>query len=103
MERLQEIKQAVNYYQSLMSIAKPQIIDDVNWLIETIEQYQLNEIVLLEKLKKQTLELKEMKRNGRLNRFFSMAEENLKMAQKVAELEGELIGYRNQAELSQMS
>jgi predicted nucleic acid-binding Zn-ribbon protein len=68
----------------------------------TIGQYQLQETLLLERLKKQTLEIKAMKQNSRLTRFYDMAEENLKMAQKVAELEGELNGYRNQAELSKV-
>lgn len=55
---------------------------------KTIEQYQLHETILRDRLKKQTLEIKEMKNDRRLIRFWELAEENLKLAQKIAELEG---------------
>jgi mannose/fructose/N-acetylgalactosamine-specific phosphotransferase system component IIB len=61
----------------------------------TIYQYQLQETLLLERLKK-------AEENSRFQKYMSMAKENLKMAQKIAELEGELHGYRNQAELSKV-
>jgi hypothetical protein len=51
-----------------------------------IEQYKLQETILLERLKKQTLQIKEMKLNSRLTRFYEMAEENLKLAEEVARL-----------------
>lgn len=53
---------------------------------ETIEQYKLQETILLERLKKQTLQLKEMQKDRRLTRFYEMAEENLKLAQENAGL-----------------
>jgi uncharacterized protein YqgV (UPF0045/DUF77 family) len=57
----------------------------------TIQQYQLQETFLLERLKKQTLQIKEMKQNSRLIRFYDMAEENLKMAQELQKYK-EMIG-----------
>ncbi|CRK80336.1 hypothetical protein [Neobacillus massiliamazoniensis] len=59
-------------------------------LVEMVEQYKLQETILLERLKKQTLQIKEMKQNSRLTRFYEMAEENLKMAQELAQLKGEV-------------
>jgi hypothetical protein len=53
---------------------------------ETIEQYKLQETNLLERLKKQTWQIKEMKQNSRLLTFYAMAEENLKFAEENARL-----------------
>ena len=52
-----------------------------------IEIYKLHETILLERLKKQTLEIKELKQNSRLINFYKMAEENLNLAQKVVRYE----------------
>lgn len=51
-----------------------------------IEQYKLQETILLERLKKQTLEIKDLKSKSRTIRFFEMAEENLKLAEENARL-----------------
>ncbi|MBT2735158.1 hypothetical protein [Bacillus sp. ISL-7] len=51
-----------------------------------IEQYQLQETLLLERLKKQTLQIKEMKQNSRLINFYAMSKENLKLAEENARL-----------------
>jgi chromosome segregation ATPase len=56
---------------------------------EEIKQYKLQETLLLERLKKV---------DSRFKKYMDMAEDNLKMAQKVAQLEGELEGYRNRLE-----
>ncbi|MBO0959539.1 hypothetical protein J1P26_07305 [Neobacillus sp. MM2021_6] len=60
--------------------------------IDDIETYQLQETLLLERLKKVTLEYKELKRNSRSIRFFEMAEENLKLATELAQMKGEISG-----------
>jgi hypothetical protein len=60
--------------------------------MEIIDQYKLQEELLLERLKKQTLQMKEMKRNSRLIKFYEMAEENLSLATELAMLKGEMSG-----------
>lgn len=51
-----------------------------------IELYKLAETILLERLQKQTVEIKDLKKKSSTIRFFDMAEENLKLAQEVARL-----------------
>jgi hypothetical protein len=51
-----------------------------------IKLYQLQETIILERLKRNTLMMKEMKLNSRLTRFYEMSEENLKLAQENARL-----------------
>jgi predicted nuclease with TOPRIM domain len=55
-------------------------------LQDEVKRYQLQESLLLERLKKQTLQLKETKQNSRLIKFYEIAEENLKLAQENARL-----------------
>jgi hypothetical protein len=75
---LQTIEQQKQEYQTLYSsLAEADAI---------IEQYQLQETLLLERIKRQTLQIKEMKQNSRLTRFYEMAEENLKLAEENARL-----------------
>jgi hypothetical protein len=75
---IQTIDQQKQEYQTLYSsLAEADAI---------IEQYKLQETILLERIKKQTLQIKEMKLNSRLTRFYEMAEENLKLAEEVARL-----------------
>jgi hypothetical protein len=59
---------------------------------EEIILYKLQETILLERLKKQTLQMKEMKQNSRLTRFYDMAEENLKLAKENARYKDMLKG-----------
>lgn len=61
-------------------------------LKEEVKQYKLQESILLERLQKQTLQMKEMKQNSRLQRFYDMAEENLRMAQEIARLKESQVG-----------
>lgn len=58
----------------------------------TIKQHQAQESFLLERIKKQSREIREMWNDRRLIRFWELAEENLKLAQELAELKGELSG-----------
>jgi hypothetical protein len=60
-----------------------QIIDQQK---EEISLYKLTEVVLLERLQKQTQLIKEMQKNSRLTTFYAMAEENLKFAEENARL-----------------
>ena len=77
---LQTIEQQKQEYQTIYnSLAEADAI---------IEQYQLQEKLLLDRLQKLTLEFKELKRNSRTIRFFEMAEENLKLAEENARLKG---------------
>jgi hypothetical protein len=48
-----------------------------------INLYKLQETIILERLKNQTLQIKEMKQNSRLINFYKMAEENLTLAQEL--------------------
>lgn len=72
---------------------------DVVWLIETIEQLQTTHDLLLEQIKQNTLQIKEMKQNSRLTRFWVLAEENLKLAQEVARLKGEVLSEPQMSEM----
>ena len=63
-----------------------------NEFVRIIEQYKFSEALLLERLKKQTLQIKEMQQDRRLTRYWDMAEENLRLAQELAILKGELSG-----------
>jgi hypothetical protein len=60
-----------------------QIIDQQK---EEIALYKLTEAILLERLQKQTMLMKEMQKNSRLLTFYAMAEENLKFAEENARL-----------------
>lgn len=51
---------------------------------EEIILFRLTEASIIGRLQKQTLQIKEMKQNSRLTRFFDMAEENLKLAKELA-------------------
>lgn len=114
MDKLQEIKKQVERAGESVRL----LPSEIKWLIQTVEQqeqeyitlaqsiaeddaiieqlqeemklYKLQETLLLERLKKQTLQIKEMKQNSRLMKFMEMAEENLALAQEVARLKGEI-------------
>jgi hypothetical protein len=58
----------------------------IEQLQEELKKCKFHESLLLERIKKQTLEIKEMKNNSRLTRFYVMAEENLKLAEENARL-----------------
>lgn len=62
----------------------------IQQLQQDIEQYKLQETQLLERLKKMTLDYKEMKKNSRLINFYKMSEENLRFAQENASLREEI-------------
>jgi uncharacterized protein (DUF3084 family) len=76
---IETVEKQQNEYNTLFSS-----IDEMDAIIsqqqEEIEQYELQETLLLERLKK-------IEKNSRYLGFMEMAEENLKMAQEVAKLE----------------
>lgn len=82
MNRLEEIKSYCKHYDYLDHVN----LTDLNWLIETIEQQQTTQDILLEQIKQNTLKIKEMKKNSRLILFYQLAEENLKLAEENARL-----------------
>jgi predicted RNase H-like nuclease (RuvC/YqgF family) len=82
-ERLNKMRTVIDY----VDLCKQ--LQQVN---EEINQYKLQEELLLERLKKQTLQMKEMKRNSRLIKFYEMAEENLSLATELAMLKGGMSG-----------
>jgi predicted metal-dependent hydrolase len=68
------------------------------WLIQTVEkqqkeveQYQLQETLLLERIKRDTLQIKEIKAKCRFKFVEKMLEENTKLAKEVARLKGEVL------------
>jgi len=67
-------------------IALKELMEIMEGQRNEIELYKLQESMLLERLKKQTLEIKEMKNDRRLTRFYAMAEENLKLAEENSRL-----------------
>lgn len=93
MKRLQVIKENLESIQLeydtqgyVSTNDADELIKYSNELIQTIEQYQLQKTLLLERLKKHSVQIKEMKHNSRLTRFYDMAEENLKLAEENARL-----------------
>lgn len=67
-------------------------LSEIEWLINTVEQYQLQETYLLGRLEKLTLEYKQLKQDRRLIAFYEMAEENLRLAQELANLKAVMSG-----------
>lgn len=57
---------------------------------ETLRLYKLQETILLERLENQALQMKEMKQNSRLIKFYEMEWENLRLAQEIEELKKQL-------------
>jgi uncharacterized protein YdcH (DUF465 family) len=88
---IETVEQQQNEYNTLFSS-----IDEMDAIIsqqqEEINQYKFQEELLLERLKKQTLQMKEMKQNSRLIKFYEMAEENLSLATELAMLKGGMSG-----------
>lgn len=66
------------------------LLETVKDLVATVEQYQIQENILLERLKKQTLQLKEMKEKNRFKFVEKMLQENTALTQENARLKGAL-------------
>jgi hypothetical protein len=74
-------------------------VEEIKWLIQSfedqqreIEQYQLQEELLLGRLQKLTLEYREMKEKNRLKFVEKMLIENTELAQELALIKGEMSG-----------
>lgn len=85
-ELVQEENGAMAEKHAEKSIAIADFMQIVELQRQEIELFKLTETLLLERLKKQTSEIKELKRNSRTIRFFEMVEENLKLAEENARL-----------------
>jgi hypothetical protein len=66
------------------------LLETIEELVQTVEQYQLQETLLLERLKKSTRQLKEMKEMNRFKFVEKILIENTEMAQELAQLKGVL-------------
>jgi hypothetical protein len=101
-EQLQEENGAMAEKHAEKDIA----LNDMKVIIQDQQEifglYKLQETILLERLKRQTLQMKEMKENSRLTRFYDMAEENLRMAQELQRYKDMLKGG-NESEQCQTS
>jgi hypothetical protein len=82
-EKYQEENGAMAEKHADKDIAIAKFMHIVTQQEEAITLYKLQETIFLERLKKQTLQLKEMKQNSRLINFYKMAEENLALAQEI--------------------
>jgi hypothetical protein len=88
-EQQRELSKSLREFATLSeSIGEDDAI--IQQLRHEIEQYKLQESLLMDRLKKMTLDYKEMKQNSRLIKFYEMAEENLKFAQENADLRVEI-------------
>jgi hypothetical protein len=93
MDKVKEIKSRFNkrlYDSQLYAEFLKFHETDVGELLEIVKQQQLDETLLLDRIKRDTLQIKEMKKNSRLTRFWDLAEENLILAQEIARLKGEV-------------
>lgn len=66
------------------------LLETIEELVQTVEQYQLQETLLLERLKKNIRQLKEMKEMNRFKFVEKILIENTEMAQELAQLKGVL-------------
>jgi hypothetical protein len=85
-ELLQEENGAMAEKHAEKSLAIADFMRIIEIQRKEIKLYQLQETILLDRLQRQTSEIKEMKQNSRFTRFLDMAEENLKLAQENARL-----------------
>lgn len=60
------------------------LVDSYEQLQKEIKQYQLQETLLLERLKKQTLQLKEFNQNRLLIEFNQLSEENARLKEQLS-------------------
>jgi cell division FtsZ-interacting protein ZapD len=67
-------------------------LETIAELVQLVEQYQLQETFLLESLKKQTLQIKDMKEKCRFKFVEKVMDENLALAQELALIKGEMSG-----------
>ncbi|MBT2722285.1 hypothetical protein [Bacillus sp. ISL-46] len=85
-EQLQEENGAMAEKHAEKDMAIADFMSIVTQQRKEIELYQLQETILLGRLEKKDQEIKAMKQNSRLTRFYDMSEENLKLAQENARL-----------------
>jgi DNA-binding transcriptional regulator PaaX len=67
-------------------------LETIAELVQLVEEFQIQETFLLERLKKQTLQVKEMKEKCRFKFVEKVMEENLALAQELALIKGEMSG-----------
>lgn len=87
MKKCQEIDNYMKGEEYLYVLADrgylDRLVDSYEQLQKEIKQYQLQETLLLERLKKQTLQLKEFNQNRLLVEFNQLSEENARLRELV--------------------
>jgi hypothetical protein len=82
-EKYQEENGAMAEKHAEKDLAIAEFMRIVTQQEEEIKLYKLQETIILDRLKRNTLMMKEMKQNSRLINFYKMAEENLALAQEI--------------------